>query len=440
MSAKATSHDAASREEDASGRLAAEYWACLLLRHCPGLGARTWKKILSCFTSAREALDARRSWRRMGLVDARQERASLSEKGEEAAEREYEAAREKHFSVLTWFDPRYPGLLKELPDPPILLYFLGDVSLLSGPCVALVGARSCSRYGYESALTIARDLSAAGVTVVSGLAHGIDRQAHLGGLSGVGGSIAALGTGLDLVYPDTNLDIWKDLAASGLILTEFGPKTPPAASNFPVRNRIISGLSLGVVVIEAAARSGSLITARLAMEQGREVFAMPGPTSLPTFRGCHDLINQGAYLAASAADILRELKPQLEAGLAVPHAAPAREPSRVVAAAPPSSASRVRAKTPPLLREAAPSASKSAPALAKKAVPPKAPPEKPDFSSLSGAERAVMDWLVTREWEHMDAIGRELGLQSGEVSRALLSLELGGLVRKRPGMYYSVSS
>lgn len=440
MSAKATPDPAASIDDDANGRLAAEYWSCLLLRHCPGLGARTWKKILSRFESAREALDARRSWRRMGLVDARQEKASLSDAGEEAAEREYEAAREKSLSVLTWFDPRYPDALKELPDPPVLLYFLGDLSLLSGPCVALVGARSCSRYGYESALAIARDLSAAGVTVVSGLAHGIDRQAHLGGLSGVGGSIAVLGTGLDLVYPDTNLDVWKELAASGLILTEFGPKTRPAAGNFPVRNRIISGLSLGVVVIEAAARSGSLITARLAMEQGRDVFAMPGPTSLPTFRGCHDLINQGAYLAASAEDILRELKPRLEAGLAAPKRAPAREPSRVVAAAPPSSASRVRSKTPPLLRETAPSAPKRVPVSVNKTAPRSAPPGPPDYSSLSGAELAVMEWLATREWEHMDAIGRELGLESGQVSRALLTLELEGLVTKRPGMYYSASS
>jgi len=432
------SEDAATIDDDARGRLAAEYWACLLLRHCPGLGARTWKKVLAGFASAREALDARRSWRRMGLVDARQERACLSSEGEEAAEREYEAAREKGLAVLTWFDPRYPALLKELPDPPVLLYFLGDVSLLAGPCAALVGARSCSRYGYESAYAIARDLSAAGVTVVSGLAHGIDRQAHLGGLSGVGASIAVLGTGIDLVYPDTNLDVWKDLAASGLILTEFAPKTPPAAGNFPVRNRIISGLSLGVVVIEAAARSGSLITARLAMEQGREVFAMPGPTSLPTFRGCHDLINQGAFLAASAAEILRELKPQLEAGLAAPKAAPAREPSRVVAAAPPSSASRLRSRTPPLLRDDAPPAPKPAAKTGKMPAPAKAQRAMPDLSSLSGAELAVMDWLASRDWEHMDAIGRELGLQSGEVSRALLVLELGGLVRKRPGMYYSV--
>ncbi len=469
MSAHPTSDARADRPDSPSqagdGAFAAEYWSCLLLRRCPGLGARTWKKILTGFPSAREALAARTSWRRMGLVDARQEKACLAGAAEEAALKEYEAVREKGLSVLTYFDPRYPARLRELPDPPALLYYLGDLGLLEGPGCALVGARSCSRYGFESALAIAEGLSAAGVTVVSGLAYGIDRQAHLGGLSGPGGSVAVLGTGLDLVYPDANLDVWKKLAATGLILTEFPPGTRPVAANFPVRNRIISGLSLGVAVIEAAARSGSLITARLAMEQGRDVFAMPGPATLPTFRGCHDLISQGAALITSAEDILRELAPQLQPALAALTARgrdQGKEPSRRVTAEAPGAAERARHRLPPLLRERPAEAVRSSKAArvrnagseeaasaprerasprTRPQTPPSAPAPDPEtLAGLGETERAALAWLASRESAHIDAIGRELGLASGEVSRALLVLELGGLVRKRPGMYYSATS
>jgi len=465
MSARPTPPAQAASEASHTA-LAEEYWACLLLRRCPGLGARTWKKILSSFKSAREAFDERASWRRMGLVDSRQERAILSGAAEEAARREYELVCDKGLSVLTFHDPRYPARLRELPDPPVILYFLGDLSYLDGPGCALVGSRTCSRYGFDSALSIARGLSAAGVTVISGLAYGIDRQAHLGGLSGPGGSVAVLGTGLDLVYPDANLDVWKRLAESGLILTEFPPGTRPCASNFPVRNRIISGLSLGVAVVEAAARSGSLITARLAMEQGREVFAMPGPATLPTFRGCHDLISQGAFLITSAEDVLRELAPQLEAALRDRAGrgdgpADSGESSRRVRIDPPGAADaamRAKSALPPLLREPPAGERPHAASCDKRKKGAQGRPGNAPVSSdasqvtegagcadaevlatLGETERATLSWLAGRESAHIDAIGRELGLSSGEASRVLLILELGGLVRKRPGMYYSAT-
>ncbi len=424
-----------------------EYYASLCLRCCPGLGAVRAGRLLSRYGSAGRAVAACRSWRRDGLADKRLEAVFLAGGWEAAARREYEAARSGSLSPLCWADPRYPEQLRRIPDPPVLLYTLGDLSLLSNPCLSVVGSRSCSRYGAEAAETISRDLSDAGVTVCSGLAQGIDRLAHVGGLSGVGGSIAVLGTGIDLVYPDSNLDVWKSLAESGLIVTEFAPGARPSARNFPIRNRIISGLSLGVVVVEAASRSGSLITARLAMEQGREVFAMPGPTNLPTFRGCHDLINKGALLVAEAGDILAELRPGLEAHLRkAPRPRRSGQRPRIAEAEPPVRSVRAKAATPPLLRPAGDSSGDSAGdptgasaagsgAAAFAAAP--APPPSPDAADLGETEQAVFEHLLGVGKAHIDEAGRALGLSGGRISRALLVLELKGLVRKLPGMYYS---
>lgn len=254
--------------------------------------------------------------------------------------------------------------------------------------MAVVGSRAASRYGSGMAESIAASLSMSGVGVVSGLAQGIDRAAHLGALRGVGGTIAVLGTGLDLVYPASNSDLWKQIAARGLIVSEFPPGTRPESMNFPHRNRIVSGLSLGVLVVEGALGSGSLITAKLALAQNRDVFALPGPATMQSYRGCHQLIRQGACLVQSAEDILRELHPRLGAHLAADQPAAA-----------------------PCPRE----------------------PEDPD-------QRAVHRLLQGGEPLHIDALARRTGWAAHKVSSTLLFMELEGIVKQLPGMYYALTT
>lgn len=210
-------------------------------------------------------------------------------------------------SLMTLADADYPQALLEIADPPALLYCKGRRELLGRPGFGIVGSRHATPQGARDAEAFAQALSDAGLTIVSGLALGIDAAAHRGGLAGAGSSIALVGTGLDRVYPAKNKALAHRLAESGLIVSEFPLGTPPLPGHFPRRNRLISGLSRGVLVVEAAPDSGSLITARVAAEQGREVFAMPGSIHSPLARGCHALIKQGAKLVESAADILDEL-------------------------------------------------------------------------------------------------------------------------------------
>lgn len=231
-------------------------------------------------------------------------------------------------NIVTLADSDYPQALLNIPDPPPLLYAKGDRGLLNALSLAVVGSRNATAQGIGHAETFAEALSAAGLCIISGLAHGIDAAAHRGGLRGPGRSIAVVGTGLDRIYPAVNRDLAHELASGGLLLSEFALGTPPLAANFPRRNRIISGLALGCLVVEASLQSGSLITARLALEQGREVFAIPGSIHSPQSKGCHSLIKQGAKLAETAQDILDELggrfrdsataKPQPEPGGAHP--------------------------------------------------------------------------------------------------------------------------
>jgi DNA processing protein len=209
--------------------------------------------------------------------------------------------------ILTLADEDYPRSLLQTADPPVLLYLKGRRELLRRPAIAIVGSRNATPVGCQNAEAFAKALSEAGLTVVSGLALGIDAAAHRGGLQGSSSSIAVVGTGLDLIYPARNKELARDLAAQGLIVSEFSLGTPAIAANFPRRNRIISGMSKGVLVVEAALASGSLITARLAGEQGRDVFAIPGSIHSPFSKGCHHLIKQGAKLVDDATDILIEL-------------------------------------------------------------------------------------------------------------------------------------
>ncbi len=209
--------------------------------------------------------------------------------------------------ILTIADAAYPQALLNTVDPPLVLFAKGRLELLNSPALAIVGSRNASPQGLRNAESFAQAASDAGLCIVSGMAHGIDAAAHLGGLRGISSSIAVVGTGLDKVYPSANHELAHQLAQQGALISEFPLGTPPLPANFPRRNRIISGLSQGCLVVEASLRSGSLITARLAIEQGREVFAIPGSIHSPQSKGCHALIKQGAKLVESAQDILEEL-------------------------------------------------------------------------------------------------------------------------------------
>jgi DNA processing protein len=233
--------------------------------------------------------------------------------------------------LVTCDDPRYPPALAEIPDPPLLLYVSGRVELLARPLVAVVGSRNASVQGRVDAESFAAALSGAGLCVVSGLALGIDTAAHEGALRGAGSTIAVVGTGLDRVYPARNRALAHRIAAQGCLVSEYPLGMPPLAANFPRRNRIISGLAAGVLVIEAAAQSGSLITAQLAAEQGREVFALPGSIHSALTKGCHRLIREGAQLVETVDDVLMAMRVSPLAGLPqVDAAAPASEDDAIL--------------------------------------------------------------------------------------------------------------
>jgi DNA processing protein len=210
--------------------------------------------------------------------------------------------------VLTAESTAYPEMLRQIPDPPIVLYAIGRVELLQRPCLAIVGSRNCTPQGARDARSFARELSKAGLCIVSGLALGVDAAAHRGGLEEGASSIAVMGTGADICYPRSHHDLARQLAERGCIITEFPLGTRPLRGNFPRRNRLISGLARGVLVVEAAEDSGSLLTAQLALDQNREVLAMPGPVHSTLTKGCHKLIRDGATLVECARDVLVELR------------------------------------------------------------------------------------------------------------------------------------
>lgn len=223
--------------------------------------------------------------------------------------KEREQLRELGGQLISHWDTDYPELLRQLPDAPPVLYLLGDSDLLATPQLAIVGSRNCSPYGSRNAHNFAHYLASSGFTITSGMAHGIDKHAHVGALDANGRTIAVLGTGCNVVYPKAHQQLYgRILENRGLIVSELPLGSSPRAGNFPRRNRIISGLSLGTLVVEATRNSGSLITAKLAMEQNREVYAIPGNINHPQSRGCHDLLRQGATLVETAEDIVNELR------------------------------------------------------------------------------------------------------------------------------------
>ncbi len=248
--------------------------------------------------------------RQAGVNSGNETAAILDQAADSAAliDRGLEALEALQCSYIGFNEPRFPALLNEIPNPPLGLFIKGRSELLQNPQIAIVGSRSASPSGKRTAFSFAAELAGMGLTITSGLASGIDSHAHQGCLSRNGHTVAVTGTGIDRIYPKSNRSLYHEVADRGVIATEFPPGAPPLPHNFPLRNRIISGLSLGVLVVEASIRSGSLITARLAAEQGREVFAIPGSIHVVTSRGCHFLIRQGAKLVESTGDIMEELQ------------------------------------------------------------------------------------------------------------------------------------
>ena len=302
-----------------------EYWAALALRRTAGLGVRGACLLLKHFGSAYEAVTNVPAWPEAG-VPAQKAEGYLNNAWRAAARPEWDAAHTLRASIILWTDKRYPPLLRELPDAPALLYAAGDASLLRAPCVAIVGSRDASSAAIDFTAAVAEELSAAGVTVVSGLAYGVDGYAHHAALGGPGRTIAVLPGGVDLPFPSGHRDLYLDVVEQGLAASEMPPGWVPSPGAFPVRNRLISGLCLGVLVAEASrARSGSLITARLAAEQGRSVYA-PSPNALraPCREGTKKLLLEGARPVSGAADILADLLPHLQDSLKHSPAAPKR--------------------------------------------------------------------------------------------------------------------
>ena len=275
-------------------------------------------------------------------------------------------------AALTLADDDYPELLRHLPDPPLALFYRGNTALLKKPAVAMVGSRRASAYGLNAARHLAGQLAIAGVTVVSGLARGIDAASHEAALDGGGDTIAVLGTGIDVVYPRSNKKLFRAIEERGLILTEFAPAMPPLSANFPIRNRIISGLAMATVIVEATGRSGSLITARTAAEQGRNVCAVPGTIFAAGAEGTNRLIQYGAKLVHDVNDILEEVPGSPRLG-SVPEIAP----------------------DSPL--------------------------------------REVLDVFTRDEATHIDAAAAKLKASVAAVSDAVLQLELGGWLQALPG-------
>src|SRR5438105_1231393 len=370
----------------------------IALNMTPGVGPRAAAKLLERFGSAEGVFGALRSeLERLRLRPEAVESIALRDRHEEAA-RELERVREMEGAdVLVLDDGAYPALLREIPDPPITLYVRGRwAECLEAPCVAVVGSRRCSTYGQNVTLMLARDLASRGGTVVSGLARGIDAAAHRGALEASGRTVAVLGTGIDEVYPRDHRKLAAEiLERGGALVTQFPLGTPPVAENFPYRNRIISGLSLGVVVVEAAENSGSLITARLAMEQNREVFAVPGNITSRNSFGTNYLIKgAGAKLVQQWQDVASELPAEIAARLLPPP-------------------SKKKKKKGELLDQL-------------KLSPP----------DLSEPEQAVFKLLSTDTALQIDTLAESTKLSITQLTSALLSLEMRELIRALPGMCF----
>ena len=358
-----------------------------VLRSVPGIGNHLFKRLISRFQTPDAVLNAHPDelTRTEGISD-RLAAAIKAHRPTDAVRREIENILRREYRIVTMKDPDYPGLLLQIPDPPPFLYVSGHLGNCTAS-IAVVGTRNPTRYGILVTRQLCRDLTGMNITVVSGMARGIDTAAHAGTLDAGGRTIAVLGSGFERIYPAENMDLFHRISDSGAVITEFPLFAGPDPHHFPVRNRIISGISLGTVVVEASRKSGSLITARLAAEQDREVFAVPGNINSFQSAGPHGLIRQGAKLVENARDIAEELSHVLRFHLSRDHI---RQEDMLE-------------KLPPLTAE-----------------------EETVFKALG-------PYPV-----HIDELVRRLSLDPGPVSAILLQLELKGVVAQSPGKMFSM--
>jgi len=357
------------------------YWLALSLT--PGIGSTLMRRLLDRFNTPEAVFHA--PMKELSKIEGLGEKVAQEiRKGplEKVVERELSLLREVGGRVITLKDEEYPKRLKDIYDPPALLYVRGELKKEDEFAISIVGSRKTTPYGRWFTEKVSQELARHGVTIVSGMARGIDSLAHWGAISGGGRTIAVLGCGVDVIYPSENRNLFAKIIDHGAILSEFPIGSPPEGGHFPRRNRIISGLSIGVVVIQAGEKSGSLITANYALEQGREVFAVPGNVGTESSRGTHRLIKEGAKLVESSEDILEEILPQWRRG--------------------------------------------------GEAIP-KVEAPKPDLTQ----EERILYELLGETPLHIDAMIRESRLDPGKVSSLLLDLELKGLVSQSPGKCFS---
>ncbi len=365
------------------------YLGWLALALTPGLGARMAGKLLREFGSPEAIFSASLTALEAQRLPAAVAQAIHSQRPWSDASKELAQVREAGCRLLTWDEPAYPARLREIYDPPPILYIRGNVELLNRHMISVVGARRPTPYGNQMAMKLARDLADRGLVISSGMARGIDASAHKGALSSATGmTIGILGCGIDVVYPKENKKLFEEVEQRGAIISEFPMGTFPAPQNFPIRNRIIAGMALGVVVVEGEQYSGSLITARLAMEFGREVFGVPGNATQPSSFGPNQLIKQGAKLVTGWEDVVEELPTPIRAELMPVETASAEERAALVEA------------------------------------------------SLAPAEKPLYDLLSVDQARHVDELVEISGLSSSEVLAALFDLEMKSVVRQLPGKQF----
>ena len=359
----------------------------IALTFVTGVGSRTAAMLIDKFGSPSSVFGASsHALESAGLKRETIDAIKSSETRDKAA-REIEELARLGGQALCLTDERYPTLLRETYDPPIVIYCLGDISAaFTQPCVAVVGSRRCSTYGRNVAEKLSREIAERGITIVSGLARGVDSAAHRGALEGRGLTVGVMGTGLDSVYPKENRKLAERILEKGALITEFPLATPPVSQNFPFRNRVISGVSLGVMVVEAAERSGSLITARLAFEQGRDVFAVPGNITSGKSFGPNYLIKDGAKLVQTWRDVIEELPADIKATILSAERGESRVKQLVI-----------------------------------------------DDVALSESERKLMKMLSADEPVHIDHLISKSGLSLGDLMGALLQLEMTDRIRQLPG-------
>jgi DNA processing protein len=363
-------------------------WLALTLT--PGLASRLSARLLREFGSPEEIFRASLTRLEACRLPASVAQAVFQKQSFKRAEKELaQVGQVDDCQLLNWTEPEYPQSLLQIYDPPVLLYVRGDLQVLNLPSIGIVGTRRPTLYGIQMAERLGRELAARGVVVVSGMARGIDAIAHQGTMAVNGRAIGVLGTGVDVCYPKENKKLYEKVLERGAILSEFPLGTHPAPENFPIRNRIVAGMPLGVVVVEGAQYSGSLITARLAMEFGREVFGVPGNVTQSVSFAPNQLIKQGAKLVTNGEDVIEELPTPVRAAL-------------------------VRAEQPETAQRNLIAA-----------------------SALNSFEKRIFDSLDSDESRHIDYIVERSGLNSSEVLATLFDLEMKGVIRQLPGKQFS---